>query len=450
MPEEKVRPSATVILWRKAPALEVFLVERSRQTRFFPGYHAFPGGVLDAADGGGEDARARAAVRELEEETGVRLDPAALEPAGRIVTPPFGPVRYDTTFFMAELPAGAQPKVDGQELVSGRWWRPEDALSRFEREAMPLPPPTLAYLRLLRAHNDARAAAEAARATDNKPHHERFRIEIHPGVYVLPLRAPTLPPATTQNCYLLDCDPILLIDPGSPDEDEHVALFHTLDQMLRENEREILVLLTHHHGDHIGAVEAVQRRYGVRVLASPETKEILPEHFVDGVVSEGHVFGVGEWAGKPWRVEVLHTPGHTPGHLAFRDMRWGAIFAGDLVSGVSTILIDPREGDMGRYMRSLERCSALEPRLVLPGHGPATPRDAFGETLAHRRMREERVAAALTHEPQAPAAMLPAVYGDTPQEAWALAETNLLSHLLHLEERGLAVREKDGWRRPKR
>lgn len=448
MPEERIRPSATVVLWRKAPELEVYLVERNQQTRFFPGYHAFAGGVLDADEVDDTPGRAKAAVRELEEETGVRLDAAALVPAGRVVTPPFGPTRYDTSFYMAELPSGADPKVDGKELVSGRWWRPDEALRRFDEEAMPLPPPTLAYLRLLREHGDARKAAEAARSTDGKPHHERFRIEIHPGVYVLPLRTPTLPPATTENTYILDSDPILVIDPGTPHEDEHVALFHTLDMMLREDEREILVLLTHHHADHIGAVEAIQSRYGVRVLGSHATRDALPEHFVDGVVGEGHVFGIGEWAGKPWRVEVLHTPGHTPGHLAFRDARWGAIFAGDLVSGVSTILVDPDEGDMGEYMRSLERCSAAEPKLVLPGHGPALPRDAFAETLTHRRMRENRALAALTGTPQRVADMVPAVYSDTPPAAWPLAQRNLESHLLHLEEKKLAKREGDAWRKP--
>jgi glyoxylase-like metal-dependent hydrolase (beta-lactamase superfamily II) len=188
----------------------------------------------------------------------------------------------------------------------------------------------------------------------------------------------------------------------------------------------------------------VQRRYGVRVLGSIETREALTTHVVDGAVAEGHVFDIGEWAGKPWRVEVLHTPGHTAGHLAFRDMRWGAIFSGDLVSGVSTILVDPDEGNMTQYMHSLERCSSLEPKLVLPGHGPALPRDAFGETLAHRRMREARILQALSQEPRTAQELVPTVYADTPPAAWPLAERNLLSHLLRLEEKELAARSPHG------
>ena len=443
---ERIKPSATVILTRRAPEVEVYLVERSRRTRFFPGYHAFPGGVLDPADGEGREGYARAAVRELAEETGVRVGVEALVEAGTLLTPPFAPVRYHTTFYVCELPEGQAPTVDGEELVGGAWLGPAEAIRRFEEEGFPVPPPTLAYLRLLALHGDPLRAAEAAKATDGRPHHERFRIELHPGVYALPLRAPTLPPATTQNCYLVDGDPILVVDPGTPHEEERVALFHTLDGMTRDG-RDGLIVLTHHHPDHVGSVAAVQHRYNFRVVATDATRRALPEGMVDTVVHDGHVFDLGTWAGRPWGVQALVTPGHTPGHLALRDTRWGALFAGDLVSGVSTILVHPGEGDMRHYMDSLRRCADLKPPIVLPGHGPAQPGDVFQRTLEHRRMREAKVLAALSDEPRQPADLVPLAYDDTPREAWGLAEGSLTSHLLKLEKEGKALVGRDGWRR---
>ena len=446
MVPERVKPSATVILTRHAPELEVYLVERSRRTRFFPGYHAFPGGVLDPEDGEGAEGRVRAALRELREETGVQAEAAALVEAGTLLTPPFAPVRYHTTFYVCDLPSGQEPRVDGEELVSGRWWRPADAVRAFEEEAFPVPPPTLAYLRLLAAHGHAREAARAAKATDGRPHHERFRIEVHPGVYALPLRAPTLPPATTQNCFLVDGDPILVVDPGTPYEEERAALFHTLDELVRDG-REGLIVLTHHHPDHVGSVAAVQARYNFRVAATEATRRALPEGLVDTVVHEGHAFDLGTWAGRPWSVQVLATPGHAPGHLVLRDARWGALFAGDLVSGVSTILIQPGEGDMQQYMDSLQRCADLKPPIVLPGHGPAQPGEIFARTLEHRRMREAKVLAALAAEPRRPEDLVPRAYDDTPREAWGLAERSLTAHLLKLEKEGKAEVARDGWRR---
>ena len=70
------RPSAAIVLSREiGDSTEVFLVERSPRLRFFGGFSAFPGGVMDVSDGASEAATAyrRAAVRELFEETGVLL-----------------------------------------------------------------------------------------------------------------------------------------------------------------------------------------------------------------------------------------------------------------------------------------------------------------------------------------------------------------------------------------
>lgn len=437
---ERVRPSATVVLWRRAPALEVFLAERSQRTRFFPGYHAFPGGVLEP----GESDRALAALRELQEETGVKADPGRLAQAATLLTPPFGPLRYDTTFYFCELPDGQEPKVDGEELVSGRWWTPAEALRRFEEEAFPIPPPTLAFLRVLHATDDPAKAAAQTRATDGRPHHERFRIEMHPGVHVLPLRAPTLPPATTQNCWMLDGDPVLVVDPGTPSADERVALFHALDDLTRGG-REVQVVLTHHHHDHVASTAAVKERYRATVYAHPATQDRLPRRLVDEAIEDGHVFSLGAWGRRPWRVRAMHTPGHAPGHLALRDERWGAILAGDLVSGVSTILVDPQEGDMAQYMASLQRCADAKPPLVLPGHGPALPGAAFQATLEHRVMREGKALAALSADARTVEQLVPLVYDDTPQDAWGLAARSLESVLLKLEREGKARRAPPGW-----
>jgi glyoxylase-like metal-dependent hydrolase (beta-lactamase superfamily II)/8-oxo-dGTP pyrophosphatase MutT (NUDIX family) len=441
-PRERIRPSATVLLYRRAPGLEVYLVERSTKTRFFPGYHAFPGGVLDP----GETDRARAAIRELEEETQVRIGTDALRQAATLVTPPFGPTRYDTTFFLAELPAGQEPRVDGEELVGGRWIAPREAIRKFEEEAWPVPPPTLAFLRALEATGDPARVADETRALDGAPHHERFKIEMHPGVYVLPLRAPTLPPATTQNCWILDGDPVVVIDPGTPRADQLPALFHTLDGLTQDG-REVLVALTHHHADHVAAAQHVKSRYQAQVVAHSATQDALPRRLVDEAIEDEHEIDLGAWGARDWTLTALHTPGHASGHLAFCDSRWGAIFAGDLVSGVSTILIDPDEGDMGEYMRSLQRCADLKPPIVLAGHGPALPGSAFAKTLEHRKMREAKTLLALAKGPRAVAQLLPEVYDDTPQEAWPLAERSLQSILLHLEREGRAAREGDDtWR----
>src|ERR671917_2425015 len=103
------RQAATVILLRGGgERVEVLLVQRNPAARFMGGAWVFPGGALD----GGEDARA-AAVREVGEEAGVTLDdPAQLVPFSRWVTPEAVSIRFDTLFFVAPMPDGAEARPD--------------------------------------------------------------------------------------------------------------------------------------------------------------------------------------------------------------------------------------------------------------------------------------------------------------------------------------------------
>jgi 8-oxo-dGTP pyrophosphatase MutT (NUDIX family) len=125
-PATEPRPAATVIVLRGgSERLEVLLVRRNPAARFMGGAWVFPGGALDA----GETAR-DAALREVAEEAGVVLpDPAALVEFSRWITPPQLTVRFDTMFFLAPCPDGAEAQADGAETVDARWYAPADALA---------------------------------------------------------------------------------------------------------------------------------------------------------------------------------------------------------------------------------------------------------------------------------------------------------------------------------
>ena len=142
------RQAATVIVLRGgADSLQVLLVRRNPNARFMGGAWVFPGGALD----GSEDHRA-AGVREVAEEAGVRLpDASALIGFSRWITPPQVPIRFDTLFFVAALPEGAEPRPDGGETVDLRWYAPRDALEAQTRGELELVFPTVKTLEQLRA-----------------------------------------------------------------------------------------------------------------------------------------------------------------------------------------------------------------------------------------------------------------------------------------------------------
>ena len=128
--EETVpRQAATVILLRGgAETLEVLLVRRTPRARFMGGVWVFPGGAVDTTEGDGDAAHRIAAVRELEEEASIVLDdPRELVKFSRWITPREVTIRFDTHFFLAPLPPGQEPRIDGEECIDLGWFRPDGA-----------------------------------------------------------------------------------------------------------------------------------------------------------------------------------------------------------------------------------------------------------------------------------------------------------------------------------
>ena len=139
----EVRDAATVVLLRDGErGLEVYLQRRAAGMVFAAGVHVFPGGAKDPDD----DDLVHTAVREVEEETGVVLDRAAIRPWARWVTPEGEPRRYDTRFFVAGVSGDARPVGVGTEMDTVDWWTPSAALAAMADGEIVLWPPTLVTL----------------------------------------------------------------------------------------------------------------------------------------------------------------------------------------------------------------------------------------------------------------------------------------------------------------
>jgi 8-oxo-dGTP pyrophosphatase MutT (NUDIX family) len=160
------RAAATVIVLRGgAQTLEVLLVQRTPKARFMGGVWVFPGGAVDP----GEDD-VTAARRELEEEASVLLDPDdELVAFSRWITPPEVRIRFDTRFYLAPLPAGAEPAVDGEECVDLAWRTPDGALRAHARGELLLVFPTIKHLEQLRLFASADAVLAHARGQEVVP-----------------------------------------------------------------------------------------------------------------------------------------------------------------------------------------------------------------------------------------------------------------------------------------
>ncbi len=165
------RPAATVMLVRGGSTiLEVLLVRRNPAARFMAGAWVFPGGAVDPGEGEGEDALRAAAIREVAEEAGVEIaGPDDLIPFSRWITPAEVKIRYDTWFYVAEMPAGVEPEVDRREVVDARWYAPTTALEAAQRDELLLVFPTIKHLEQLSGFRSAQALIDHARGRDVRP-----------------------------------------------------------------------------------------------------------------------------------------------------------------------------------------------------------------------------------------------------------------------------------------
>jgi 8-oxo-dGTP pyrophosphatase MutT (NUDIX family) len=165
------RLAATVIVLRGGDlGLEVLLAQRTPEARFMGGAWVFPGGAVGDQDGDGETGLRAAAARELREEAGIEIaDPGELVVFSRWITPAAVKIRFDTLFFLATLPEGAEPVVDGEEMVDARWYSPAAALQAAREGEILLVFPTIKNLEQLGTFRSANELLGHARSTTIQP-----------------------------------------------------------------------------------------------------------------------------------------------------------------------------------------------------------------------------------------------------------------------------------------
>jgi 8-oxo-dGTP pyrophosphatase MutT (NUDIX family) len=170
-PATQPRQAATVIVLRGgAERLEVLLVRRTPKARFMGGVWVFPGGAVETTEGDGDGAHRAAAIRELREEAAIALEaPDALVKFSRWITPAQVRTRFDTHFFLAALPPGQEPRVDGEECVEHRWFTPEGALAAYGAGDIELVFPTIKHLEQLSGFGSAEALLAHANGLDVQP-----------------------------------------------------------------------------------------------------------------------------------------------------------------------------------------------------------------------------------------------------------------------------------------
>ena len=170
----------------------------------------------------------------------------------------------------------------------------------------------------------------------------------------MPLSAHALPILSDNYAWLLqdESGAVAIVDPA--DADACIAAIE------RRGGRLDLILITHHHDDHIAGVDAVRSRFGAKVVGAAADQHRLPP--LDRAVREGDTVALGDS-----RLEVIETPGHTVGHVSYVDPAAHVLICADTLFSLGCGRVI--EGTMGQMYESLGKLARLPGEtLVCCGH----------------------------------------------------------------------------------
>lgn len=264
--------------------------------------------------------------------------------------------------------------------------------------------------------------------------------ELAPGVRRIVAPNPSLMTGPGTNTYLFGDRDIAVLDPGPHLPDHQRNIVARAGAPIR------WILATHTHPDHSPGVKFLAELTGAEILGmrAPDGEHQDRSFLPDRDLSDGERLSTAEF-----ELEAVHTPGHASNHLCFRLLAGNWIFTGDHIIEGSTVVINPPDGNMADYLRSLSRVKALRPAVLAPGHGELIDDAdrAIDWIISHRLQREALVLAAVSKNAgRTTSELVPLVYTDIAKSLYPWAERSLLAHLIKLAVDGRVRVDRQRWR----
>ncbi len=241
--------------------------------------------------------------------------------------------------------------------------------------------------------------------------------------------------------YIVGRGRVAVIDPGPLDQAHLAALARAI-----EGEEVSHIVITHTHRDHSPAAAPLQQAtgaptygYGPHGSGRREAAGESVEEGADGDFVPDHEVRDGDTiAGEGWTLQAVHTPGHTSNHICYTLGEENVLFTGDHVMGWSTTIVSPPDGDMGRYMASLDKLLAMDHERYWPTHGAPieASQDYVRAYIAHRQERDRQIIDCLEKGVGRIPAMVEIMYADVGAHLHRAAARSVLAHMIELVEAG--------------
>jgi glyoxylase-like metal-dependent hydrolase (beta-lactamase superfamily II) len=254
-------------------------------------------------------------------------------------------------------------------------------------------------------------------------------MHIAPGIHAIPMGTDRLLGHFAPQVYLVVADEGLLIDSGYSDEGSIRCIIDYVNNFA--GHRLAYIAITHAHPDHIGGAARLREKTGAKIILHSNEQTGT----VDRVVADGDIISL-----KGIELEVVHTPGHNPGHICLYIRKDRILFSGDHVLGLGTTAIHPPKGDMEQYIDSLRKLLDYDIDLICPGHGPLIrePQRKLHELIEHRKEREDQVIALLRQGDNTVKQLVAQIYPELAGFLYRLAKVQVYAHLIKLEREGKA------------
>ena len=231
------------------------------------------------------------------------------------------------------------------------------------------------------------------------------------------------------NAYLIGKNDLTLVDPGPANEEHINNIIKIADGKIKR------ILVTHTHKDHSPAALPISRILNVPMYGRLVDGDSLweDETFIpDIVMSDGDTIETSEYS-----IEAIHTPGHASNHLCFLIPEINCLLTGDHIMDGSTVVIAPPDGDMTKYISSLEKLFNYKIDTFAPGHGSYMnePEKTIQAIIRHRLTREGKVFRRLEEAGSSDLDQLvKLVYDDVSEMLYPIAKFSLQAHLIKLIE----------------
>jgi len=263
-------------------------------------------------------------------------------------------------------------------------------------------------------------------------------MEVAPGIHDIPTKLDPLMRISAPRVYFIAGEKGALIDSGYGQDDIADTYIEYAKNVAKG--RIDYIIITHAHPDHISGATILARKTGAQLILHSAEVTNIP---IDRKVNDGDIISLGGID-----LEVVHTPGHNPGHICLYIRKNKIMFAGDHVLAKTTTALQPPWGDMTEYIESLRKLLKYDIDLMLPAHGPPIKesRKRIEDLIQHRIEREAQVIVLLGKGKTTVKAIVAEIYPELTGFLYAVAQGQVYAHLVKLEKDGKVSSQGEGQR----